>query len=332
MPRHARLDAPGCLHHVMIRGINKGDLFADDADRKKFLDRLGQVMEGTRCTVYAFAIMRNHVHLLFRSGLPGVSAVMRKLLTWYALYFNRRHKRTGHLFENRYKSILCEEEPYFLELVRYIHLNPVRAGIVTDIEGLDRYPWSGHHVLVGKARPPWIDRDFILLQFGKTRQKARAAYRSFIQAGFSLGQIPRLVGGGLVRSLGGWSHVASLRQRGATEKGDERILGSTDFVTAVLKEADERQRRQVKVPSTAHAILRLIDEECRRRQIHPQEVQNGGRRSKATDARAAIAYRATTEFGLPAAEIARHLGVTAASITRAVAKADRKAWQRESIE
>lgn len=114
MPRHARLDAPGALHHVMVRGINKGNLFTDDLDRKKFLQKLGEGMQDTQCTLYAFAIMGNHVHLLIRSGLSGLSTAMSKLLTWYAIYFNRRHKRTGHLFENRYKSILCEEEPYFL--------------------------------------------------------------------------------------------------------------------------------------------------------------------------------------------------------------------------
>jgi putative transposase len=101
----------------MLRGMNKEDLFLDDLDRKKFLDRLGHMIETTPCTVYAFALMNNHVHLLLRSGAIGVSAVMRKLLTWYAGYFNRRHHRCGHLFQNRYKSILCEEEPYFLELV-----------------------------------------------------------------------------------------------------------------------------------------------------------------------------------------------------------------------
>lgn len=129
-------------------GVNRGDLFLDDADRRKFLARIGQIVEGGRCTLYAFALMTNHVHLLVRSGDMGISAFMRKLLTWYAIYFNKRHRRTGHLFENRYKSILCEEEPYFLELVRYIHLNPVRARIVSDIEALDTYPWSGHSFIV----------------------------------------------------------------------------------------------------------------------------------------------------------------------------------------
>ena len=85
--------------------------------------------------------MDNHIYLLFRSGKQGISAVMRKLLTWYAQYYNRRHRRTGHLFENRYKSILCDEEAYLLVLVRYIHLNPVRANIITTIKALDHYSW-----------------------------------------------------------------------------------------------------------------------------------------------------------------------------------------------
>ena len=325
MPRHARLDTPGALHHVMLRGNNRGDLFVDDLDRKKFLDRLGQVVENGKCSVYAFALMSNHVHILLRSGNIGIATVMRKLLTWYAIYFNRRHRRTGHLFENRYKSILCEEDPYFLELVRYIHLNPVRAGMVADMNALDRYPWSGHRVIVGKETFRWMDRDFILLQFGKTKGKAAEAYSAFISAGFSMGQLPHLVGGGLVRSLGGWSKVASLRQHGATEQGDERILGSSAFVMTVLREAEEKLRRQVKAGSAGDTMPHLINEECRRRGINPREVQRGGRRTKASEARTAIAYRAATEFGLPAAEIARHLGVTTASITRAIQKADGKA-------
>ncbi len=124
--------------------------------------------------------------------------------------------------------------------------------------------------------------------------------------------------------VGGWSKAASLRQHGASEKGDERILGSSQFVIAVLRETEERQRRQVKTSNPADTMQHLIDEECQRRRINAREVQSGGRRARASEARAAIAFRATTEFGLPAAEIARHLGVTAASIARAVQKADRK--------
>lgn len=108
----------------MLRGIDKTAIFRDDQDRALFLERLGEHVAKGKCLVYAWVLMGNHVHLLFQSGDAGISSVMRKLLTWYAQYFNHRHKRVGHLFQNRYKSILCEEETYLLALVRYIHLNP----------------------------------------------------------------------------------------------------------------------------------------------------------------------------------------------------------------
>ncbi len=106
MPRQARLDVPGALHHIMVRGINKADIFDDREDKARFLEHLGQNVLGGNCSVYAWVLMDNHVHILFKSGTHGISAIMRKQLTWYAQYYNRRHKRSGHLFENRYKSIL----------------------------------------------------------------------------------------------------------------------------------------------------------------------------------------------------------------------------------
>ena len=129
MPCKARLDVPGALHHIMVREINKTAIFKDDQDRSRFLEHLGENVVETQSSVYAWALMKTHIHLLVRSGGAGISALMRKLLTWYAQYYNRRHRRRGHLFENRYKSTLCDEESYLLALVRYIHLNPVRAKV-----------------------------------------------------------------------------------------------------------------------------------------------------------------------------------------------------------
>jgi len=127
---------------------------------------------------------------------------MRKLLTWYAQYYNRRHRRTGHLFENRYKSILCDEETYLLALVRYIHLNPVRAKVVKTMNELDNYPWSGHRMILAKAENPWMDRAHVLGQFAGTKRKAIREYRRFVQEGLGDGRNPMLTGGGLIRSQG----------------------------------------------------------------------------------------------------------------------------------
>ena len=113
MPRRARLDAPGTLHHVIVRGIEKRRIVNDVADRKNFVKRMGQLSADTKTSIYAWALMTNHAHILIRSGLGGLPNFMRRLLTGYASAYNRRHKRFGHLFQNRYKSIICEEDPYF---------------------------------------------------------------------------------------------------------------------------------------------------------------------------------------------------------------------------
>jgi REP element-mobilizing transposase RayT/DNA-binding CsgD family transcriptional regulator len=324
MPRQARLDVPGALHHIMVRGINKANIFDDDEDKARFLERLGQnVLEG-KCSVYAWVLMDNHVHILFKSGKHGISAVMRKLLTWYAQYYNRRHKRTGHLFENRYKSILCDEDNYLLALVRYIHLNPLRANILKTISELDRYPFCGHRTIVGKAQHPWTDADYVLLQFGRTKRKGLAEYRMFMQEGVGLGKQPELTGGGLLRSLGGWSQVIARRRTGKEEEGDERILGGGDFVHAILKETEDRELRQLKLKRSGKTLRKIIDEECKKAGISPMEVINGLRRRVVSRLRADIASRGRTELGLSSAEIARHLGVAASSISRLIERDESK--------
>jgi putative transposase len=320
MPRQARLDAAGALHHIMVRGINKAAIFDDDEDKARFLERLGQnILEG-KCSVYAWVLMDNHVHILFKSGKHGISAVMRKQLTWYAQYYNRRHKRTGHLFENRYKSILCDEDNYLLALVRYIHLNPLRANIVKTMEELNRYPFCGHRSIIGKADHPWMDTNYVILQFGRSRRKGLAEYRKFMREGAGLGHQPELTGGGLLRSLGGWSQVIARRRSGKKEEGDERILGSGDFVHAILKETEDRELRQLKLKRSGKTIQKIIDEESRKVGISPQEVMNGVRRRAVSSLRVAIAHRGRTELGLSSAEMARHLGVAASSVSRLIEK------------
>ncbi len=129
MPRQSRIDARGALHHVIVRGIARRKIFYDDTDRKRFLDRLGAIVSSCDLACFAWALIPNHFHLLIKTGTVPLSSAMRRLLTGYAVSFNKRHRRWGHLFQNRYKSILCQEEAYLLELTRYIHLNPLRAGL-----------------------------------------------------------------------------------------------------------------------------------------------------------------------------------------------------------
>ena len=156
MPRQPRLDAPGLLQHVMARGIERRKIFFDDKDRKSFLERFAVILEETQTQCYAWALIPNHFHLLLRTGPTPLSKVMRRLMTGYAVTFNKRHNRSGHLFQNRYKSVICEEDPYLLELIRYIHLNPLRAKLVQNINELDKYLWTGHSAILGCLKNPLL--------------------------------------------------------------------------------------------------------------------------------------------------------------------------------
>jgi putative transposase len=302
----------------MIRGIEGREIFRDNADRKDFISRIGQLVEKTGTRIPAWALMNNHVHLLLFSGHQGISTFMRRLLTGYAIHYNRRHHRTGHLFQNRYKSIICEEEPYLLELVRYIHLNPLRASVVKNLQELEQYPWSGHGVLTGKIKNNWQERDYVLRQFSEYKGRAVRAYRKFIEESKDQGKRPDLIGGGLIRSLGGWSQVLSLRGNKDKIEHDTRVLGGGDFVTEILKEADKKLKKQLPAHKKTTLVDKLIKDICHEEGINEQELRMGGRRRKVSTARARIAYRVSSELGIPMAEIARHLGVCTSAIAKAI--------------
>ena len=167
-----------------------------------------------------------------------------------------------------------------------------------------------------------MDTDHVLSYFSTKTRAARNAYRRFVEEGKSMGRCDELTGGGLIRSHGGWSQVIAMRRRGQREESDERILGDGDFVQAVLQEAEHRQLRQLKVCRSGKTIAEIIDEECAKAKISPQEVKHGSRRIAVSRVRALIAYRSREELGLSAAEIARHLGVATSSITRAIEKTE----------
>ena len=233
MPRGPRLDAADALHHVIARGIDRCSIFHDDADRADFLDRLAAVAIAPRLSVYAWTLMTTHLHLLLRTGSAPLSRSMQSLLGGFDAAFNSRHRRVGYLFQSRFKSILVDDDPYLLELVRYIHLNPQRAGIVPALNALDQYPWTGHAVLLGHHARTWQDTDVVLRQFATTVGPARRAYRTFIADALAQPSAD-LDGGGLRWSLGVWQRLGRLARGRERWSFDERILGGSDFVTAVI--------------------------------------------------------------------------------------------------
>jgi putative transposase len=324
MPRQARLDAPGTLHHVMIRGIEGKSIFRDNRDRKEFVTRLGNLTKETGTRVLAWSLLKNHVHLLLFSGPSGLALFMRRLLTGYAQGFNRRHRRRGHLFQNRYKSIVCEEDSYLLELVRYIHLNPLRASLVKSLGELERYPWSGHRVLVGREKSDWQERKYVLRQFHSREKEAIRTYRRFMEEGKDRGRRPDLVGGGLIRSLGGWSEVLSLRRQGEKVEYDARILGGGDFVSDILREADQRVKRYFPAREKGALKGRIIREMCKKEGIWEVQLRQGGQARRVSRVRAKIAWRLSRECGIPLAEIARDVGVCTSAIAKAVRRVEER--------
>ena len=316
MPRQARLDAPGTLHHVMGRGIERANIFRTDKDRNDFLDRLAAQCEAGALKVYAWTLIPNHFHLLVRTGNRPVSASMRKILTGYVVRFNRRHQRQGHLFQNRYKSIVCEEDPYLLELTRYIHLNPLRAGIVKTIKELEGYPWSGHSAIVGKVKREWQDTGEILRYFGKGRKVAVKPYVAFLEEGISQGKRPDLVGGGLLRSVGGWSEVVSMRRRGMGKVSDERILGSGGFVERVIAEAETKEKETLRLRRKVPDLRALLREVAAKEGMEEQEVRVVRRTREVIRVTKLFCQLAVREYGHTGASVARFLGVTTSLVNR----------------
>jgi len=241
-------------------------------------------------------------------------------MTGYAITFNIRHRRSGHLFQNRYKSVICEEDPYLLELIRYIHLNPLCAKLVQDLKELDKSPWTGHSALLGKRKDQLIPNELdkhnklnrtakpnkpekslsektiedALLRFGETKRIARKRYREFVKNGVDQGKRPEFQGGGLVRSAGGNKTGLLGRKKEEREKGDARILGSGDFVEE------------------------LIEIVAQRLSLEPKLICSGGRQQKYSKARSLVAWLSVEEVGHSAAEVTRFLGISRMGVQKAV--------------
>ena len=320
MPRKARIDAPGALQHIIIRGIERRAIFQDTADYESFLQRLAKILNESLTPCYAWALMHNHAHLLLRTGLVPLSNIMRRLLTGYAQQFNRRHQRHGQLFQNRYKSILCEEETYFLELVRYIHLNPIRAGTVKELKELNKYFLTGHSVLTSKFHHEWQDVDYVLRRFGKTAGEARKSYLAFVAKGLSMGQRPDLIGGGVLRTAGGWSALKASRDAGMRVMGDERILGSSNFVESVLKQANEQYEQKTRTLAIGLDLNKLVKVVCEYFDVDPELIKSATRQRTVARIRSIICCLAVDQLMISGREVARTLKFSPSTVSKLAAR------------
>jgi predicted XRE-type DNA-binding protein len=264
--------------------------------------------------------MPNNFHLLLRTGAVAISNIMRRLLSGYAQSFNRRHRRHGHLFQNRYKSILCQEGSYLLELVRYIHLNPLRAKVVADLRCLNSYRYCGHSVLLGKRHLEFQHTDAVLRRFADTVKKAQILYREYVKKSVLQGKRPELSGGGLARSAGGWSAVKMLRKSGLFQKSDERILGDGNFVERVLHQANEQLEHTQSIKDQGHDFQTIVQRVASLLDLSIEEIQSASKCSVIVKARSMVCYWAYTHLGMKQAQLAYKLGVSQPAVCATVQK------------
>lgn len=327
MPRQPRLDAPGALQHVIARGIEQRAIFIDREDYRFFANRLGQFVTKTDMTCFAWSLLPNHFHLLLQTGPIPLPTFMRRLLTSYSVYFNRRHQRNGHLFQNRYKSIVCQEDPYFLELIRYIHLNPIRSGVVRNLRELERYSWCGEAALMGRALTSWQEVNFVLSWFDRRKTRARTRYRSFMRDGLTQGRRPDLLGS-LKQNSGMVGLTASQTDPGEDEPfRDSRILGESPFVQEMLQ---RQQGSREELPRKC-SWNDLLSEVARWADAPLEELTSGSRRPSVVWGRCVLSYLAVRKLAMGCTEVGRLLRVSQPAISKSVLRGEEILKNNERI-
>jgi len=308
MQRSARIDIEGVLQHV--RGIEKRNIFKDDRDRSILVDRFSKLLLKAKTDCLAWGLLSNHAPLLVRPTKTKLSELMRCLLTGYAVMFNLRHHRSGHFFQNRYESVVCEEDSYLLELVRYIHLNPVRAGLVKSMAKLDSYKWSGHAVVTERAVLPGQTVDEVLQMFDYNKNCAVRKYRNLVVDWIALGRRDELFGGGLKRYL-------KLSGSQDFEAYDERILGSGEFVEQLWKETGN-----VDLPAASPPLEEIFERVATVFGIDAAALHEGSKQKQIAETRGAVCYITIRKFGYNGAVLAKALGITRSGVVLAARRGE----------
>ncbi len=259
MARKPRVYCPGAFYHVILRGNSGQTIFLDDKDRTRFFLLLQEGMERFGHRLHAFCLMTNHVHLAIQITEISLSRILQNLSFRYTRWINWRQGRTGHLFQGRYKAVLIDADTYLQELTRYIHLNPVRAGMVRKPE---KYPWSGHRAYLGLETIPWLTTDWVLSQFSEKVSVARRAYMKFVQEGMEGGRQEEYYRG---------------------SDADSRILGDDTFIERVLDEKEKKQRHRA-------SLDKIMVEVCRHFSLEEKDFSVLGKDRSLSEARAIAAW------------------------------------------
>ena len=243
MARPLRIEYPGAFYHVTSRGNEQKDIFKSDIDREKFLSYLVSAGEKYGAEIHAYCLMTNHYHLILETPLGNLSQIMRHLNSSYTTYFNIKHKRVGHLLQGRYKAILVQADAYAAELSRYIHLNPVRAGMVKLPED---YRWTSYRFYTEGGEPLWLNTKFILGYFGTGIPESRRNYMSYVNEKVAGGYFSPLMEVVASTILGSEDFVREIQQKMLEDRPVDRDLPA-------LRELKERPR-----PEKIYGVTRKV--------------------------------------------------------------------------
>jgi putative transposase len=291
MARRPRIHFPNALYHVIARGNQRQDIFLDEQDYLRYLSYLAEYKSRYQFHLYAYALMRNHVHLLLEVEVTPLSKIMQGLQFRYTLYFNRRHGKVGHLFQGRYKAILCDKDAYLLQLVRYIHLNPIRCSLVGDPA---QYRWVSHNGYLGRIRDDLINTDFVLRQFGRTKSVARKRYADFIEDGLHLGHEDTYY-----------------------KVKDQRFLGEGEFVERIESQRVTDEPVLFDIP-----LEDIVAEVGKRVHITPDRMYSLSRERKGAFGRGLTAYLARKLSGYRVRDVAGHFHREPVAISQGMMKVE----------
>jgi REP element-mobilizing transposase RayT len=316
MPRVPRVDVPGALYDVIDRGNDRQTIFRTDQDRRDFLHRLSKLALERAFRLFAYCLLDNHFHLLLESTERRLGHAMGRLLTGYVVTYNRLHNRVGHLFQDRFKAPLCDSEAYLLELIRYIHLNPVRAGIVALPE---QYRWSSHRAYLGQARFEGLEIEPVLALLHAEPFRARQLFGEFVAEG-------------ITNTHRRADLTGRLREAVLQADGQEfplhnsgTILGSRGFAEETLIKADAQntlaqwyQLRAVGVDEVAQIVTQSTGISC-------ACLRQRGRRHQVAEARSLFCVLLIDEVGLRPREARKYLGVTDGAVSHALNRGRKQA-------
>lgn len=317
MRYNIRADEPGSFHHVICRAVDGRAIFLQESDESDFISRMKTLVEESCFRLHAWVLMSNHVHLLIECLNDSLSRSMQRLLGGYAMRFNRSRNRQGHLFQSRFRSILVDEERYFMELVRYIHLNPLRAGMVRSVDDLKRYMPSGHLHIIGQRDYAWQTIDLVRSRFSthNTDSNWINEYLDFLRDG-SQAESDRCEHGSHIISNKGITTLDN-PQNDHADRGMIRVVGTESFVRNAYDKLRNKRKVLIRNRHDEHqTLMNLLNRVSELSGFKPEALRRSGGTRKLSRYRRILARLIVEDCGMNYSDAARFMGLSVTMVAR----------------